>query len=376
MTLEFPPPIAEQEINTLKVICNNSKNGCDWVGELQLLDDHHAACGYTLLRCTNKCMNNITEVYLLRCDLDFHLRIVCPNRQFQCPYCKAMGKYCNIETTHLVKATCPNNGCDVEVPRCHLSNHRSTCQYEKVPCKYARIGCKEKPFRNGLKEHENDDKFHLHLAIETVNEQQKEMEKQQKKINKQSEEINEQKEEINKQQEEVKVISEKVRAGQAGPCVVKMPEFSRYKSSKREWYSPPFYTHPGGYKMCVRVDANGDGKGVGTHVSVFAYLMKGKNDDNLPWPFTGEVTVTLLNQLADRNHYTLTSLFQQDDGIGRRVVNDEIAATGYGWHKFISHNQLGYYAAKICQYLKNDSLYFQIDVETHEPVKHWLISSV
>ena len=88
------------------------------------------------------------------------------------------------------------------------------------------------------------------------------------------------------------------------------------------------------------------------------------------------VTITLLNQLEDRNHYTLTCSFLQDSDIGRRVVNDEITATGYGWHKFISHNQLGYYAAKICHYLKNDSLYFQIDVETHEPVKHWLISSV
>ena len=128
--------------------------------------------------------------------------------------------------------------------------------------------------------------------------------------------------------------------------------------------------------MCIRVDANGNGDGENTHVSVFAYLMKGRNDDNLSWPFTGEVTITLLNQLANRNHYPRTTSFLQDSGIGRRVVNDEIAATGYGWHKFISHNQLGYYPAKICQYLKNDSLYIQIDVEIPEPVKHWLICSV
>ena len=40
--------------------------------------------------------------------------------------------------------------------------------------------------------------------------------------------------------------------------------------------SPHFCTHPGGYKMCVRVDANGFGSATGTYVSVYAYLMKGK----------------------------------------------------------------------------------------------------
>ena len=47
-------------------------------------------------------------------------------------------------------------------------------------------------------------------------------------------------------------------------------------------YSPPFYTRYGGYKMCIRVDSNGWGEGKSTHVSVYAYLMRGENDDHLP----------------------------------------------------------------------------------------------
>ena len=54
--------------------------------------------------------------------------------------------------------------------------------------------------------------------------------------------------------------------------------------------------------MCIGVNANGSGAATGTHVSVFAYLMKGKNDDNLPWPFTGEITITLLNQMRITTH--------------------------------------------------------------------------
>ena len=81
----------------------------------------------------------------------------------------------------------------------------------------------------------------------------------------------------------------------------------------------------------------------------------------------------------DENHHTLTVSFPpdtEDSDISGRVVDSERAPTGYGWQEFISHDQLGYYAVEDCQYLKNDCLYFQIDVETPEPVKHWLICSV
>ena len=54
--------------------------------------------------------------------------------------------------------------------------------------------------------------------------------------------------------------------------------------------------------MCIRANANGFGEGAGTHVSVYACLMKGRNDDTLPWPFTGKVTFMLLNELGDKDH--------------------------------------------------------------------------
>ena len=39
--------------------------------------------------------------------------------------------------------------------------------------------------------------------------------------------------------------------------------------------------------MCLGVDANGDGDGAGTHVSVFVTIMRGEHDDKLTWPFRG-----------------------------------------------------------------------------------------
>ena len=69
----------------------------------------------------------------------------------------------------------------------------------------------------------------------------------------------------------------------------------------------------GGYKMCIGVDANGSNTGEGTHISVYLHLMAGEYDnDNLKWPFHGEVTVQLLNQRNNGNHYE-SSLIEADD---------------------------------------------------------------
>ena len=81
-----------------------------------------------------------------------------------------------------------------------------------------------------------------------------------------------------------------------------LTEFRKHKRHSKEWYSEPFYTHPHGYKMCLRVDANGAGGAKGKYVSVFGYIMRGRFDIHLIWPFRGVVMVTLVNQLQDKEH--------------------------------------------------------------------------
>ena len=84
-------------------------------------------------------------------------------------------------------------------------------------------------------------------------------------------------------------------------------KLSGYKAKKKMnsvFISPMFYTGPRGYHMAVRVSANGVDDSRGTHLSVYAPVVKGPYDAELKWPFTGEVTFTLLNQLEDENHWT------------------------------------------------------------------------
>ena len=61
-------------------------------------------------------------------------------------------------------------------------------------------------------------------------------------------------------------------------------------------YSPPFYTSPHGYRMCIRAYLNGDGIGKGTHISLFFVVMRSEHDNLLPWPFKQSVRFTLINQ--------------------------------------------------------------------------------
>ena len=94
-----------------------------------------------------------------------------------------------------------------------------------------------------------------------------------------------------------------------------MTSFTQHRLSGDSWYSTPFYTGPGGYKLQLRVDPNTSTKPKGiplfqrkhedTHISVCVHLMKGENDDCLGWPFKGSVTVELLNWIEDKNHLEL-----------------------------------------------------------------------
>ena len=138
-------------------------------------------------------------------------------------------------------------------------------------------------------------------------------------------------------------------------------------------YSPTFYTSPKGYKMCICVGANGRGDGKGTHVSVYAFLMKGENDEYLPWPFTGTVTVKLLNQLEDKNHHSRSTKFPSDDKASQRVVDQERSICGWELPTYISHSDLSHNTAKNCQYLKDDHLYFKISVNRESSSTPWLI---
>ena len=146
------------------------------------------------------------------------------------------------------------------------------------------------------------------------------------------------------------------------PCEFTLTQFARHKSSNISWYSPPFYTHHAGYKLCLRIDANGDQQGRQSHVSMYVSLMKGEYDDHLRWPFRGEVVVQLLNWLENKNHIEERIRFteQAGDQVCHRVRAGTRAKVGRGRNQFIAHTEMGLDPAMNTQYLFEDCMRFRV----------------
>ena len=99
--------------------------------------------------------------------------------------------------------------------------------------------------------------------------------------------------ENNLMKEQVAALTQDVQAlrnhASICPLHINFTNFEQFRLKKAAWYSPSFYTHPKGYKMCLMVNANGRTLRDGTcnygNIAVFLHLMKGQFDDELKWPF-------------------------------------------------------------------------------------------
>ena len=143
--------------------------------------------------------------------------------------------------------------------------------------------------------------------------------------------------------------------------VSEFTEFSEHKQSYKKYYSKPFYTHPQGYKLCLTVNANGKSGGLGTHVSVYATLMRGEYDQHLQWPFTGEFIIEVLNWRENKGHHWMTLPIISDDGYVR-VTGQHKYGMSYGYPQFISHSSLPYNPTTNTKYLQDDCLRLRVSV--------------
>ena len=325
----------ERKIRQLKIYCTNKDSGCSYKVELKDLDSHLTQCLYQLVKCPNQCDVPSIQRQLLQ----HHLEEDCPNREVSCPHCNITDKHNIVTGSHLEECPdllipCPNEGCQEHVKRRELANHKQNCIKEVVFCPYVGVGCKQIMKREELDDHDKlSVRQHLEMAVGTL---------------------------------------EKLCLNSNGILNIKMEEFKKHKDSDIRWRSPGFYTSPEGYKMSLSVYCNGfdDGKSKGTHVSTFICLMHGEHDDTLEWPFQGEVTVELLNQLEDKNHVKYVVMFNESTILEckQRVVGKQYGVE-WGYDKFISHSEL---SSLNTQYLKDDTLYFRVTMTVTTKTKPWL----
>ena len=139
-------------------------------------------------------------------------------------------------------------------------------------------------------------------------------------------------------------------------CEFIITGFSKRKQSNNIFYSPSFYTHEHGYKICIAVYVNGCFKYKGTHIAVLVTIMAGDHDDQVRWPFFGDIVIELVNWRDDMRHYTKTIM---TNGMSDKVTKGTVGSS-YGLPQFISHSLLSYNPISNTEYLHNDSLCLRV----------------
>jgi hypothetical protein len=113
--------------------------------------------------------------------------------------------------------------------------------------------------------------------------------------------------------------------------------------AKSTWCSPSFYTHSQGYKMYLKVYANGWADGENSHLGVALYMMRGEYDECLKWPFRGNITIQLLNHHSQHHTMVLSVNDIAGNDVLNRVTVGEKSPSGYGFDQFIRHTDLPSY---------------------------------
>ena len=282
----------QRTINGMEIYCSNKSHGCSWQGEVRGLGDHlqrgerEGECQYTKVECTNKCGNKI-ERHLLK----NHENEWCSNRPIFDPVDITRRMDGVVKENEKLKAT---------IDRLSKLNSINTQNIAQLTQQLKTANTEITLLKQNL----------LSVAEGDVD-------------------ISNLSKSLEIKSPSAPVISILPTVPIAVPVNLATPitnpsmdahlriapyeftfnNFARRCENPEMWFCRPFYSHAGGYKICLRVAPQGLGNGEGTHVSVHTYLMKGEYDDMLTWPFRGAVTVQLLNQIGSECHHEQTSDF-------------------------------------------------------------------
>ena len=323
-----------REIKRLKVSCGNEEKGCDWTGALDSYETHEEECGFKEVNCPN---SGCSEA-ILRRVLEEHLINTCPRRKEKCTVCDEMVAH-EDKPTHpsicpKVEIECNNSGCSLRLFREQLTAHQCVCPKQIISCPYEKAGCSVEILREDRQKHLKNIEQHSTTASNTFLSLKKELADVRKQL---------------KEALESKLVL---------PVTFKMPNYRHLKGESKSWKSPCFYTHPGGYKMRFSIEVNPQGDDdARDHLSLYCRLISSYNDDSLPWPFAGEITIQILNQCEDSGHHSQNLDW---DGADETVTkNPSIGERNHAWGlvTLISHAEL---EKESNSYLKNGCVYFRV----------------
>ena len=122
------------------------------------------------------------------------------------------------------------------------------------------------------------------------------------------------------------------------------------------FFSPAIYKDNYEYKFGIRVYLSGVDNGRGRYVAIFVHMMKGEYDDFLHWPFTGTITLSILDRYGARNN-DISQIIQATPNVSVfQRPKEAICPNGWGFVKFAPIGQVfGPH------YVKEDKLFLKIE---------------
>ena len=381
----------ERKVRELKVQCPQFLDGCRWTGTLGKLEEHidrfQGSCQFIAVECHLGCGKLI-----VLSKLDYHVNEECQRRPYSCKFCGHKAIFEDIPTYHWPECKgypvpCPYNCMTPDMPRRDLDDHMFDCPCRSVSCDFEYAGCTDKFPYNKTEVHMKEE-THKHVSLlselvkqlmatknpepneTTPTEKKLESDEQDKQLVGLTKMLKDREGELEQVKMKVESLQEEVEELRCDitqlrtiifvpPFYFSVQEVSRLRLHKEQWFSPPFYTHmPNGYKMCISIDCGGSDEGTGTHISVYANLMKGENDDLLRWPFRGTITIRMINWRSNTSHCEHDIPFVRDTPreIAGRVTKQDIAESGLGVPKFLPLIKLN--PSETVEYLHNDTLQF------------------
>ena len=381
----------QRTLSSLQVLCSHKEAGCDWMGELGSLPQHLnvncedevsarlSGCAFGQLQCIH-CKEAIKRPNITKHETD-----QCLERPYSCDYCHEYSSTCK-DVTDNHWPICPSrsipcpNECgkyplhkDVEI---HLANE---CPLAVVECSFNYAGCKVKIPRQDMAAHIAESLAN-HMSLQTISHQQqlKVLQADIKQLKAENQKVKDQLDEQN--QNITKILRNKSMSSKEAAAVPTSPKTTANRGPSIApvliifddfqqhtiWWSPPFYTHPRGYKMCLKVFPNGNRSGENTHISVYVNVLKGEYDDQLSWPFRGDFTIRLLcNNNSETLYYVVSFNERVHPRVSGRVVKGDKLIQGFGIDQFISQDALS------SGYVQDNSLQFRVwcTVTSHGPVR-------
>lgn len=305
----------ETSINLLQIQCPYRSNGCGWNGAMKDGKLHLKECDFFLIDCPNRCG---CETFS-RSKLSDHLS-KCTHQYTSCPFREL--------------------GCEAEMLRKEMNGHAIADVHQHLlqiaqsniqassDCKSALASFDttyDRSFKQGIVvDAIASHKMELASLKSTIKKLEDEIEEEQQSIDSLSRSVDEferiiaqfrglqdqaktEKDIYTATITEIQTMPVPNAVGISYPPIIfTIDNFKKRKATNECWLSPPFYTHIGGYKMCLTVHPNGHRCVRGRFVSVCIHFMTGEFDDHLRWPFPGGIfTITAIRQRGNKSNKSM-----------------------------------------------------------------------